>query len=78
MEQLALRILLSSDIKFNIWQGFGLINIRPLADEWDGKSGSVKVMDMSGKTVSDLQNVEFSKNSVHTGSVSGSKRIIFY
>ncbi|MCJ7448912.1 MAG: T9SS type A sorting domain-containing protein [Bacteroidales bacterium] len=52
------------DIKFNIWQGYGFINIRPIADDWDGKSGSVKVLDMAGRTVSDLQNTEFSKNSV--------------
>jgi len=49
---------------FNIYQGYGLINIQTLADDWDGSSGTVKVLDMAGKTVSYLQNAEFIKNSV--------------
>jgi hypothetical protein len=49
---------------FNIYQGFDFINIQTLADEWDGKTGSVKVFDLAGKTVSDISNAEFSKNSL--------------
>lgn len=49
---------------FNIYHGFDLINIQTIAEEWDGKSGSVKVLDLAGKTITDLQNNEFSKNSV--------------
>jgi hypothetical protein len=49
---------------FNIYQGFDFINIQTLADEWDGKVGSVKVFDLAGKTVSDISNAEFSKNSL--------------
>jgi len=52
------------DNTFNIYQGFGLINIQTIADEWDGKSGSVKVLDLAGKTITNLQNTEFNKNSV--------------
>jgi len=53
----------TGDDQFNIYNGFGLINIQTLADEWDGKRGSVRIMDISGKTVSDLHNTEFSKTS---------------
>ena len=54
----------TGDDQFNIYDGFGLINIQTLADEWDGKRGSIRIMDISGKTVSDLRNTEFSKTSV--------------
>jgi hypothetical protein len=49
---------------FNIYNGNNLINIQTASDDWDGKSGSVKVLDLTGKTISDRQNVEFSKNSL--------------
>lgn len=49
---------------FNIYHGFGQINIQPLSDEWDGKSGSVKIMDLSGKAVRLQQNNEFRKNTL--------------
>ncbi len=49
---------------FNIYTGNGLINIQTIADDWDGKNGSVRVLNMSGKTVSEHQNAEFGKNSL--------------
>jgi hypothetical protein len=49
---------------FNIYQGNDLINIQTIADEWDGKTGTVRVLDLTGKTVSDNQNSEFWKNSL--------------
>jgi|WetSurMetagenome_2_1015567.scaffolds.fasta_scaffold00270_17 parallel beta-helix repeat protein len=49
---------------FNIYPSDGLINIQTVADEWDGKSGSVKVLDLTGKTVSDLKDAEFTRNSL--------------
>jgi hypothetical protein len=52
------------DGAFNIYYGYDFINIRTLADEWDGKSGSLRVLDLTGKSVADIQNAEFSKNSV--------------
>lgn len=54
----------ATDNSFNIYQNFGNINIQTLADAWDGKTGSVKIMDMSGKIVTDLRNTGFSKTSV--------------
>ncbi len=49
---------------FNIYQGNDLINIQTIADEWEGKTGTVRVLDLTGKTVSYNQNSEFWKNSL--------------
>jgi hypothetical protein len=49
---------------FNIYSGFGFINIQTLSDDWDGKQGSIIVHDLSGRTITDLRNIGFSKNSV--------------
>lgn len=49
---------------FNIYTGFDFINIQTLSDAWDGKPGSVRIIDITGKTVNILSNVEFSKNSL--------------
>jgi hypothetical protein len=58
---------------FNIYPSNRLINIQTLADDWDGKSGTVKVLDLTGKTISDLHDVEFTKNSVIQVTGSGAK-----
>jgi hypothetical protein len=49
---------------FNIYSVNNLINIQPLADGWDGKKGSIRVLDMTGKSFNNLQDVEFRKNSI--------------
>jgi hypothetical protein len=49
---------------FNIYSANNMINIQTLSDQWDGKLGSVNVLDLTGKTVSNLNNSEFSKNSL--------------
>lgn len=56
--------LVSSSGTFNIYSSFGSINIQTIADEWDGKSGSVSVLDVTGKVVTNLENAYFSKNSL--------------
>jgi hypothetical protein len=53
-----------SNSVFNIYEGYGHINIQTMGDEWDGLSGSVRVLDLAGRIVADQQNREFSKNSV--------------
>jgi hypothetical protein len=53
-----------SNNKFNIFPANGMINIQTNSDDWDGKSGSVKVIDLTGKTFSENNNIEFSKNSL--------------
>jgi hypothetical protein len=55
---------LAAEKLFNIYHGFGLINIQPLSDEWNGVSGSVKIMDLSGKPVRVEPNAEFNKNTL--------------
>jgi len=50
--------------KFNIYPSFGYINIQTLADEWDGKQGTVNVLDLSGKIVGSLTDATFSRNSL--------------
>lgn len=55
---------LAADALFNIYHGFGLINIQPLSDEWDGESGSVRIMDLSGKPVRVEPNAEFNKHTL--------------
>jgi len=49
---------------FNIYHGFDQINIQTLSEAWDGKSGSVRILDMAGKTITDVAGTEFSRNSV--------------
>jgi len=49
---------------FNIYPSDRMINIQTIADEWDAKSGSVKVLDLTGKTVSDMNDAGFSRNSI--------------
>ncbi len=49
---------------FNIYPSFGSINIQDLSDDWDGLTGSVRVIDLMGKPVSDLQNAEFRRGDI--------------
>ena len=49
---------------FNIYSSDNILNIETISDLWDGKSGSVKVIDLTGKPVYDLRNAELSKGSL--------------
>ncbi|MBN2863472.1 MAG: hypothetical protein JXN62_09945 [Bacteroidales bacterium] len=49
--------------QFIIYHGYDLINIQPLADDWAGTPASVRLIDLSGKSITDMQNVEFQRNS---------------
>lgn len=62
---------------FNVYSGNNMINIQTISDEWDGKSGSIKVYDISGKTSTDVQNNEFRKNSVIQVEAPGVKGLYF-
>jgi hypothetical protein len=53
-----------SQKSFNIYPTDYQINIVPLAEEWNGKTGTVAVLDITGRIVSFLQNTEFRKNSI--------------
>ena len=50
--------------QFVIYNGYDLINILTLTDEWAGTPASVRLMDMSGRSIADMQNVEFQRNSL--------------
>lgn len=50
--------------EFNIYHAYNFINIETIADDWAGKTGSVRVLDMTGKRISESLNVEFNKNSL--------------
>jgi hypothetical protein len=62
---------------FNIYSSNDFINIQTIADEWDGQQGSVTVLDLSGKKVSDLSNTEFNKNSITQVAAPSSKGMYF-
>jgi len=61
----------------NIYSSDNQINIRIFADEWDGKTGSVRVVGMTGLTVKYLQPIEFRKNSIIEVGAPRSKGIYF-
>jgi hypothetical protein len=52
----------SSESIFNIYPANGLLNILTLSDLWDGKTGSLRVVDITGKTILYQQDKEFNKN----------------
>lgn len=47
---------------FNIYSSNGTINIQTLSDTWNGKSGGIKVLDMTGRVFTTEDNVVFSKD----------------
>jgi len=49
---------------FNIYNGLGSINIQTLSGDWDGQSGSVRILDLTGRTLADLNNAEFNRSSL--------------
>lgn len=62
---------------FNVYYGFDLVNIQTLADEWDGRTGSIRIVDFSGKTVRYETNAEFRKNSLIQLSSPGKSGLYF-
>ena len=53
-----------SESVFNIYPSSDFINIQTLSDEWDGKSGSIELLDMTGRTMRNVNNAEFWKSSL--------------
>jgi hypothetical protein len=49
---------------FNVYPGNNMINIQTLSDDWDGRTGTVRVMDLSGRTFDNIGNAEFRKGSL--------------
>jgi len=55
---------LTTQEEFNLFYGFDLINIQTLSGEWEGKTGSVRILDMAGKTITDISGIEFNRSDV--------------
>lgn len=53
-----------NDKPFNIYSSNGIVNIQTLGDSWNGKSGGIKVLDMTGRVVTTDDNVLFSKDEI--------------
>lgn len=49
---------------FNIYSSNGFVTIQTLSDDWNGKSGSAALIDMTGRLISLKDNVEFWKDSL--------------
>lgn len=49
---------------FNIYSSFGMLIIELQSEAWEGKTGSVKIIDLTGRTLTDSRNVEFSRSSL--------------
>ncbi len=49
---------------FNIYTSGGMINIDPLSDLWDGKRGSVELLNITGTNLLKITNIEFNKGSL--------------
>ena len=65
----------SPESLFNLYAFNGILNINPLSDEWNGKQGSVRITDLTGKSILDNRNLEFWKNSLTQLPVPGLKGI---
>jgi hypothetical protein len=53
---------LKNDNLFTIYELNGLLNIIPLSDIWNGKKGSVRILDLTGRCISLFSEIEFMKN----------------
>ena len=53
----------ASERLFNLYQTDDYINIVALSEFWNGKTGSVRIIDLAGRTVSETANLEFSSES---------------
>ena len=67
----------ASETNFNIYSSNELINIQTLSDDWDGKAGSIDLIDISGRKSERINNAEFWKNSLIQIPASGLQGNIF-
>jgi hypothetical protein len=65
------------DSQFNVYFSNNFVNIQTLSDKWDGKSGSVDLIEISGKTITKIENIEFWKNSLLQIPATGLKGLFF-
>ncbi len=55
-----------ADGLFKIYASFENINIMTLSSDWDGRKGIVRILDLTGKVLSNYGNISFSRNSMIT------------
>ena len=53
-----------SQKEFRIYSTNDMLNIVPLNDEWNGKVGNIRIIDITGRTISNHQSIEFRSNSM--------------
>jgi hypothetical protein len=54
----------TSSKPFNIYSSGEMINIQTLSDSWNGEKGKIKILDMTGRTISVSNQMEFSKGDI--------------
>jgi hypothetical protein len=47
---------------FTIYERNGILNIIPLSDTWNGKNGTIRIIDLTGRSISLFSDIEFMKN----------------
>lgn len=52
------------DKPFNIYYFNGILNVQTISDSWNGKSGDIKVIDLTGKLLTVENNIVFSKDEI--------------
>lgn len=62
---------------FRIYVSGNIINIIPLSPEWEGRNGSVNIIDLSGRTVRKINGVDFRYGSPVQVPAPGQKGILF-
>lgn len=62
---------------FNIYQSLENIYITPISNLWDGKSGSVEIVDLSGRIIQSIGSIVFSEGSLITIDAPKQKGVYF-
>lgn len=60
---------------FTTYNANGFINIMPVSDRWNARKGSIGIYDLTGRSISNLQNAEFNTNSLIQIAEPGTKGI---
>jgi hypothetical protein len=64
-----------SDKPFNIYPAGNIIKIQVMNEKWNGKTGSVRIYDLTGKNITYVKDIQFWKNSLNHIETSVSKGI---
>jgi hypothetical protein len=64
-----------SDKPFNIYPAGNMVNIQVMNEIWNGKTGSVRIYDLTGKNITYIKDIQFWKNSLNRIETSVSRGI---